>query len=123
LGYNYFSGNGSQQRIGVNERSLTGQIGIDLAVGETAGIGVAAAYSDGDGRFSAAAGGYDVSAVSGRSTGARRSGRSSSAPPGLTDRCLTTISSGASRSGRPAGRRAAKPRAITSRLPLMPVSR
>jgi outer membrane lipase/esterase len=65
VGYNYFSADGAQQRIGLNERSLTGQIGIDLAIGEAAGVGVAAAYSDGNGRFDASAGGYDVSALSG----------------------------------------------------------
>ncbi|HZH07620.1 MAG TPA: autotransporter domain-containing protein, partial [Lautropia sp.] len=65
VGYNHFSADGAQQRIGLNERSLTGQIGIDLALGEVAGIGVAAAYGDGNGRFDASFGGYDVSALSG----------------------------------------------------------
>jgi len=65
LGYNYFSADGSQQRIGLAERSLTGQIGLDLAIGEALGVGVAAAYSDGKGHFTAGSGGYDVSALSG----------------------------------------------------------
>ena len=65
IGYNYFSADGSQQRIGLTERSLTGQLGVDFAIGEAAGIGVAAAYGDGKGKFSAGSGGYDVSALSG----------------------------------------------------------
>ncbi|MDP8912568.1 MAG: autotransporter domain-containing protein [Pseudomonadota bacterium] len=65
VGYNYFSADSSQQRIGLNERSLTGQIGLDVALGEAAGIGVAGAYSDGDGHFGFSSGGYDVSALSG----------------------------------------------------------
>jgi outer membrane lipase/esterase len=65
VGYNYFSADGSQQRLGLNERSLTGQIGLDIALGDAAGIGVAGAYSDGNGHFSTSSGGYDVSALSG----------------------------------------------------------
>lgn len=65
VGYNYFSAGGSQQRIGLKERSLTGQIGVDVRVGDTAGVGIAGSFSDGNGDFGASSGGYDVSALSG----------------------------------------------------------
>ena len=64
LGYHYHSTPGSLQQGGLRERSVLGQLGADISLSETLGVGIAGAYSDGDGRFRVAPGGYDVTAYS-----------------------------------------------------------
>ncbi|SFP56859.1 autotransporter domain-containing protein [Sphingomonas rubra] len=56
--YHYYGNDGSAQRVGINQRGFTGAGGVDLAIGDASGIGVAGGYSDGTGRFDAGAGSY-----------------------------------------------------------------
>jgi outer membrane lipase/esterase len=64
VGYHYHSSPGSRQQIGLSERSLLAQLGADVALSDSLGVGVAGTYSDGDGQFRFNSGGYDVSAWS-----------------------------------------------------------
>jgi outer membrane lipase/esterase len=58
--YHYYNTGASQQRIGITERGFSGVAGLDYALGERSGIGVAGGYVDGSGDFSAGAGDYRV---------------------------------------------------------------
>lgn len=58
--YHYYSTPGSQQRIGVTERGFSGILGLDYALGDHSGIGVAGGYTDGSGTFAQGAGDYRV---------------------------------------------------------------
>lgn len=56
--YHYYGNDGTAQRVGINERGFTGSAGLDLAIGDASGIGIAGGYSDGTGRFDLGAGSY-----------------------------------------------------------------
>lgn len=56
--YRYYNSGTAAQRVGVTERGFSGTLGLDLALGEASGIGVAGGYSDGDGDFAGGAGSY-----------------------------------------------------------------
>jgi outer membrane lipase/esterase len=58
--YHYYSTPGSQQRIGITERGFSGILGLDYAVGDRSGLGIAGGYTDGSGTFAQAAGDYRV---------------------------------------------------------------
>lgn len=64
VGYHYSSTPGSLQQIGLRERSLLAQLGADVALSESLGVGLAGTYSNGDGRFRLNSGGYDIEAWS-----------------------------------------------------------
>ena len=61
-GYHYYSSSSSNQRLGLTERTFSGLIGADLALGDTSGVGVAGGYSKGSGNFQLGAGDYRVRA-------------------------------------------------------------
>jgi outer membrane lipase/esterase len=65
VGYHYHSRDGGAQRIGLAQRGVSGTLGVDLALTDTTGIGVAGGYSDVKGDFAAGQGGYDSEAWSG----------------------------------------------------------
>lgn len=56
--YHYYNSPTATQRVGITERSFTGTLGLDLALGDRSGVGVAGGYSDGKGDFGAGAGSY-----------------------------------------------------------------
>ena len=58
IGYHYASRSGDAQQTGFTERGITGTLGVDLPLGESAGVGIAGAYGEGDGGFDGL-GGYD----------------------------------------------------------------
>ena len=60
--YHYYSAGGSTQQTGIVERSFTGTLGVDLALGERSGVGIAGGYSDGKGRFGLNTGSYRAKA-------------------------------------------------------------
>ena len=56
--YHYYNTPGDAQRIGVGERSFSGVAGLDLAIGDKSGVGVAGGYTDGSGIFKLGTGDY-----------------------------------------------------------------
>ena len=64
VGYHYHDQGGGAQRIGLNQRGVTGTLGLDFALTDQAGLGIAGGYSDVKGRFAAGQGGYDSEAWS-----------------------------------------------------------
>ena len=56
--YHYYSSGSSAQRVGIAERGFSGTAGVDLAIGEASGVGIAGGYSDGTGDFGVGAGSY-----------------------------------------------------------------
>ena len=58
--YHYYSSSGTAQRIGITERTFSGIAGLDFAISERSGVGLAAGYTDGDGDFGQGAGDYRV---------------------------------------------------------------
>jgi outer membrane lipase/esterase len=56
--YHYYASGSSAQRVGIAERGFSGTAGVDLAIGEASGVGVAGGYSDGTGDFGGGAGTY-----------------------------------------------------------------
>lgn len=61
-GYHYYSSGSSDQRVGLTERTFSGVLGADLALGETSGVGIAGGYAKGGGDFQLGAGDYRVRA-------------------------------------------------------------
>lgn len=57
-GYHYYNKTGSNQVIGITERGFVGTLGVDLALGERSGVGIAGGYGDGSGDFSGNTGNY-----------------------------------------------------------------
>ncbi len=62
VGYHYHDRGGDAQRIGLTQRGITGTLGLDVALTDQAGIGVAGGYSDVKGHFAGGQGGYDSEA-------------------------------------------------------------
>jgi len=60
--YHYYSAGGSTQQVGITERGFTGNLGVDLALGERSGVGLAGGYSDGNGQFGLGSGNYRAKA-------------------------------------------------------------
>ena len=58
--YHYYNTPGIAQRTGITERGFSGIAGIDVAIGDRSGVGVAGGYSDGSGYFGQGAGDYRV---------------------------------------------------------------
>ena len=56
--YHYYTSPTRTQQVGITERSFTGTLGADRAIGDRSGVGVAGGYSDGTGDFGTGAGSY-----------------------------------------------------------------
>lgn len=56
--YHYYSNGGSAQQLGLVERGFSGTLGVDFALGERSGVGIAGGYSDGKGQFDLNTGSY-----------------------------------------------------------------
>jgi outer membrane lipase/esterase len=56
--YRYYNTDTTAQSVGITERGFNGTLGLDLALGEASGVGVAGGYSDGKGEFGLGGGSY-----------------------------------------------------------------